>query len=129
MRGTLRTAPIFLLYSQHLIEGRHFELGASTMTTETQRKLFANPAPEMRGSLARDVMGEYRRLVMRQIANASRAKETERLRELTELRDRLVVEFDLVIRGNEDAINRALVEYRPILAEHIRGQAQQSYIT
>lgn len=99
------------------------------MTTEAQRKLFGNPTPEMRGSIARDVMSEYRRLVMGQIADASRAQQTEQVRELTELREKLAREFDLVIRGDEGVINRALTEYRPILAERIRGQASQSDIT
>lgn len=97
------------------------------MATEAQRKLFNNISPEMRGSVARDVMSEYRRWVLGQIAAASRSNAgSARMEELTELKDRLATEFSAVIRGDEGVINRALTEYRPFLAEINKGRTPQS---
>ena len=73
------------------------------MTTEAQKKLFSNITPEIQGLVARDVMSEYRRWVLGQIASASRSNAgSERLEELTKLKDRLAGEFDAVIRGDLD---------------------------
>jgi hypothetical protein len=100
------------------------------MTTEAQRKLLDNPTPALRGSFARDVMSEYRRWVLGQIAEASRSNAgSERLAELTKLKEKLATEFDLVIRGDEGVINRALTEYRPILVEINKGRAPQRDIS
>lgn len=97
------------------------------MTTEAQKKLFSNISPEMRGGVARDIMSEYRRWVLGQIAEASRTHAPEaRLKELTELKDRLAKEFDAVIRGDAGVINRALTEYRPFLSEMNKGRAPKS---
>ena len=68
--------------------------------------------PALRGSFARDVLSEYRRWVLQQIATAG---STEYLREMEELKERLAKEFDLVIRGDEGAIKRCLTEYRELL--------------
>lgn len=99
------------------------------MTTQAQKSLFDNISPAMRGSVARDVVSEYRRWVLGQIAAASRSNAgQERLEELAELKDKLAGEFDAVIRGDQDAIDRALTEYRPFLAE-VKRNSSQSNIT
>jgi hypothetical protein len=102
-------------------------LDTGKMATEAQKKLFNNISPEMRGGVARDVMSEYRRWVLGQIAAASRSNaDSARMKELTELKEKLAKEFDAVIRGDESVINRALTEYRTFLSEMNKGRAPKS---
>lgn len=91
------------------------------MTTQAQNTLFEMASPEMRGSIARDVVSEYRRWAIGQTAAASRANDQARLKELDLLKAQLAEDFSAVISGNQDAIDRALTEYRPFLAEVNKG--------
>src|ERR1700744_6620630 len=91
--------------------------GAADMATDEQQRLFEKVSPAMRGSVARDVVSEYRRWILGQIADASRKGAAERLEEMTQLKERLATEFDLVIRGDEGVMGRARTEERIFLTE------------
>lgn len=104
-------------------------LDAQTMATDEHKELFDKVSPAMRGSLARDVVSEYRRWVLAQIANASRSGATEQLQQMKKLKEKLAGEFDLVIRGDEAVIYRALTEYRIILTRINKGQAPQNNLS
>jgi hypothetical protein len=99
------------------------------MTTPAQQALFDNISPHMRGSLARDAVSEYRRWAIGQTAAALRANDQERLKELDILKDKLAEDFSAVISGDQEAIHRALTEYRPFLAEANKGNSPQNHIT
>ena len=96
--------------------------------TQAQKTLFESASPEMRGSIARDVVSEYRRWAIGQTAAASRANNQDRLKELDILKAKLAEDFSAVIRGDENAIARALNEYRPFLAEVNKGNSPQGHI-
>jgi hypothetical protein len=96
-------------------------LGAA-MVTDAQEKLVQNPSPELRGDFARDNVRACRTIVLKQIAAASRAHNTEALTLLETLKNRLDKDFDLVIAGDEGAMKRALGEHAEFLMKHKEQQ-------
>ena len=76
--------------------------------------------PEVRNDVARDVVSDCRRIILRRVADASRDQNVSLVAALREEQKKYDDEMRLIYKGNADAVQRALTVHAKFLKEYKR---------